>query len=161
MERQKLMLGFVVLSYSSSPTLARLVAALNRTYSNPPIVIHHDFSQSPLPLTSAQLGNNISVVRPHYKTQWAHISVVDATLTALETIFQKHALNWFCLLSAACYPVARGPDVIDELANSPYDAYLKHMRIALAPVTSRAKAARLWRKLRGLSRWGVSAGVGQ
>ena len=148
--QRKPVIGFVLLSHLSSPALARLVGALNRTYDNPPIVIHHDFSQSPLPLTSAQVGNNISVVQPHYRTRWAHISLVDAFLTALEVIFEKHALDWFSLVSAACYPVARGEDVIDELANSPYDAYLDYKKIALVPTTSREKMVTLWRKLRGL-----------
>jgi len=143
-ENQKLVLGFVILSHSASPLLARLIATLNRIYGDPPIVIHHDFSQSPLPLASNNFGRNVSVVQPHYRTRWGHISIVDAFLTSLEILFKQHAPDWFSLLSAACYPAATGKDVLDELARAPYDAYLDHSRVSLNPPADLPAGIRRW-----------------
>jgi hypothetical protein len=145
---RKVVLGFVILSHTNSPMLARLIATLNRIYDNPPIVIHHDFSQSPLPLD--QHGNNVLVVEPHYRTWWGHITLVEAFLTALEILFEKYVPDWFVLLSTACYPVMAGGNVLDELARSPYDAYLDYKTITLSSVPLRDRVVTKWKNLRGL-----------
>ena len=128
---RKPVLGFVILSHTASPTLGRLVSALNGIYDNPPIVIHHDFSQSPLPLQSHQLGRHISIVEPYFRTRWADISLVDAFLAALELLFEKYSPDWFSFLSTECYPIASASDVLGELAKSPYDAYIESVKVKL------------------------------
>ncbi len=123
-------LGFVVLSHSDTPQLARLIFSLNQNYHYPSIVIHHDHSKSRLPLTSDDLGKNVLIVAPHFLTQWSHISVIDSFLVSLEMLFTKFSPQWFMLLSAACYPVANGDRVMRELENSEFDAYIEHHNIS-------------------------------
>ena len=133
-------LGFVILSHSETPQLARLISSLNKNYFFPPIVIHHDFSQSRLSLSSEEMGDNVSVVKPHYPTRWSHISIVDSFLTALEMLFDQQAPDWFTLLSAACYPVAKGTHVLRELENSAYDAYVEHHNISAGILSTRSES---------------------
>lgn len=128
---QEPILGFVILSHAASPNLNRLVATLNRLYDHPPIVIHHDSSQSPLPLPVQERGPNISIVEPHLKTRWADFSIVDAFLIALEFLYEKHSPDWFVFLSTECYPAMPADDVLNELATSPYDAYVESVKVTL------------------------------
>jgi len=129
--KQKLVLGFVILSHAATPNLKRLISALNRLYDNPPIVIHHDSSQSPLPLPAQERGHNISIVEPYLNTRWADFSIVDAFLTGLELLYEKHSPDWFAFLSTECYPAMPADDVLIELATSPYDAYVESVKVTL------------------------------
>lgn len=128
---QKPILGFVILSHAATPNLERLVSVLNRLYDTPPIVIHHDLSQSLLPLPPQQRASNISIVDPHFKTQWADFSIVEAFLAALELLHEKYAPDWFAFLSTECYPAMSADDVLNELATSPYDAYVESVKVTL------------------------------
>ena len=127
----KPVLGFVILSHSTTAPLTPLISTLNRIYSNPPIVIHHDFSQCLLPTLGDLLGSNITIVHPHLRTRWAHMSIVDAFLVGLEILFQKYSPDWFTLLSAGCFPVAKAEHVLGELATTRYDAYMQSMEVQL------------------------------
>ncbi len=127
--RQDTKLGFVILSHDNNPMLVRLLSKLNQLYDNPPIVIHHDFSQSPLPLTDKQLTKNVTILKPHVKTRWAHISVVHAFLSSLEELYHKYSPDWFSLISASCYPVAPGSSVLTELATTNYDAFIGYAMV--------------------------------
>ena len=117
-------IGFVILSYSQNPMLARLLSRLNQLYREPPIVIHHDYSQAPLPVLEAQLTRNVSVLRPYLLTRWGGFSVVEACLAAIEELYRKHSPDWVANLTASCYPVASGLSVLSELGETPYDAFL-------------------------------------
>lgn len=117
-------MGFVVLSYSENPLLVRLLSRLNQIYDEPPIVIHHDYSQAPLPVPEAQLTRNISVLRPYFLTRWGGFSVVEACLAAMEDLYQKHSPDWVMNLTASCYPIAAGSSVLCELSETPCDAFI-------------------------------------
>ncbi len=122
--RKKITIGFVVLSHTQNRLLERLLSKLNQLYDSPPIVIHHDYSQAPFPISETQLTPNISLVKPHRETHWGGFSIVDAFLAGLEQLYQKHSPGWFANLSASCYPVATGSSVLTELARADYDALL-------------------------------------
>lgn len=123
-------LGFVILSHVKNPLLARLLSKLNELYNFPPIVIHHDFFQSVLPFTEAQLTSNITILRSRKETRWADFSIVDAFLSGLEKLYEKHSPDWFCNLSASCYPVSLGTRVRSELAETNFDAFLGHAAVS-------------------------------
>ena len=72
-------IGFVVISHLDLQRLERLIGALNRTYDEPPIAIHHDFFQSNIDVS--RLSGNIVFVRPHLRTHWADASIVHADLS--------------------------------------------------------------------------------
>src|SRR5262245_61769671 len=58
-------IGFVVLSHSEPTLLRRLLRGLDRAYRDPPIVVHHDFSQCALPDDVARWSADLQFVRPH------------------------------------------------------------------------------------------------
>jgi hypothetical protein len=125
-------IGFVILSHSTLDLLERLIAALNRTYDEPPIAIHHDFSQSDIDVS--RLNGNICFVRPSQATQWAHISVVRAALSALRNLYQNYAPEWFALLSAADYPIMPGQKVVKDLRNGAFDLYMDYQLAERKPI---------------------------
>jgi hypothetical protein len=125
-----LKIGFVILSHASSADLGRLVRRLDTLYDLPPIVIHHDQFQSPLPLDRSSLGKNVSVVKPNYRTRWAHISLVDAFLTGLEMLYEQYSPDWFYLLSTSCYPVAGKDRVLADIGTTGCDAFMDAFEVS-------------------------------
>ena len=114
--------GFIIVSHRNEEQLLRLTKTLNRLYSDPPIVCHHDFSQAPLSVE--RFPANVRFVTPSFKTAWAKWAVVEATLAALALLYEDEGPDWFVLLSASDYPVRSGAQVVRELAASPVDAHL-------------------------------------
>jgi hypothetical protein len=125
-------IGFVILSHGEAEQLARLVNALNRTYDQPPITIHHDFSQCDI--DARQLSGDVMLVGPSLRTQWAHISVVRAALAGLALLYQRRAPKWFTLLSATDYPTKAGREVVEELIGGSFDLYLDYQLVERQPV---------------------------
>jgi Core-2/I-Branching enzyme len=117
-------IGFVILSHSEVELLERLIGALNRTYDQPPISIHHDFSQSDVDVS--RLRGNVVLVRPSYRTEWAHVSVIRAALAALRALYDEYAPEWFTLLSGTDYPLIPGHKVLKELREGMFDLYLDY-----------------------------------
>lgn len=117
------LIGFTLLSHSSSAQLKRLIEALNREYDEPPIACHHDFGQSPL--DPADFSKNVHFVRPHFLTGWGRFSIVQATLAAIKLLYSfERRPDWFIHLSASDYPVRCGRDVRHLLAAAECDAFL-------------------------------------
>lgn len=122
-------IGFIILSHDNPPQLLRLVRCLQRVYSNPPIVCHHDFGQSPI--LPQEFPSDIRFVQPHLKTRWGQFSIVAAALRALELLYQDDASpDWFFLLSAADYPTMRPEKVREELKWNDTDALLDYRKIS-------------------------------
>ena len=120
-------IGFVLITHTAPGQIVRLIRALNQVYSNPPIVVHHDFDQCPLDVSSF---TNVQLVRPHIPTQWCGYSVVRATLAGLALLYANpESPEWFALLSSACYPMKGCRDVIADLQNGGCDAYMNHQLV--------------------------------
>jgi hypothetical protein len=117
-------IGFVILSHLELDVIERLIGALNRTYGEPPIVVHHDFYQSDGDVSKFKA--NTSFVRPHLRTSWARISVVHAGLSALRTLYQNYDPEWFTVLSATDYPTMPGERVVKELREGAFDLYMDY-----------------------------------
>jgi hypothetical protein len=124
-------LGFIILSHAELEPLQRLIRALNRTYNDPPIAIHHDFSQSSIDIT--ELRGDIRFVNPSLVTRWGHISLVHATLAALRDLYDHRDPEWFTILSTSDYPIMPGRQVIKELQESKFDAYLDYLPVERSP----------------------------
>ena len=117
-------LGFVILTHSNLHQTTRLIRRLNAIYDNPPIALHHDFSQCP---AEFNLTPNIRIVQPYIATRWGEFSVARAILEGIKTLYSGiDQPTWFALLSGACYPAKRSAEVIDDLDKGGYDAYLHH-----------------------------------
>lgn len=121
--------GFILVTYNKPHQIVRLVNTLNRIFDYPPIVCHHDYSQSALPPES--LPKNVVLVRPHVVTRWGSMTVIEATLRALDLMYRTSASpDWFVFLSAADYPIKPAQRILHDLASSPYDAHIHYERIA-------------------------------
>ncbi len=119
-------IGFVILSHDNPQQLRRLVQTLRRLYDDPPIAIHHDFSQSacdPSDIAGA------AFVKPHIFTRWGKFSIVRATMLALELLYTISDPDWFILLSASDYPVMPADRVRDDLASLMADALIDYRQI--------------------------------
>ncbi|WP_348263613.1 beta-1,6-N-acetylglucosaminyltransferase [Telmatobacter sp. DSM 110680] len=117
-------IGFVIITHTAPEQIVRLIRTVNLVYANPPIVLHHDFDQSPLLIS---LPANVQVVRPHISTRWCGYSVVQATLAALALLYASPAKpDWFALLSGACYPTKPAKAVISDLENGGFDAHMDY-----------------------------------
>jgi Core-2/I-Branching enzyme len=128
--------GFVIISHSELSPLERLVGALNCTYEEPPITIHHDFSQSDIDVT--RLSGNVRFVRPSLKTGWGLSSVIQATLSALRELYKQYDPDWFTLLSASDYPIMPGRTAANELRESAFDLYMDFTPVEREPTTEAA-----------------------
>ena len=157
-------IGFVILSHANPSQLLRLVWTLRRIYDNPPIVCHHDFSQCPLPQN--EFPSSVGFVSPHVRTRWGQYSIVDASLRALDLLYQKAAPEWFVLLSGADYPTMPAQRVCNELASNRVDALLdyREVRLSTEPLppnglssiphhASRQNMELAWRRYVGLNLW--------
>lgn len=138
-------IGFVIVSHRDQAQLLRLVTTLNAIYGRPPIACHHDWSQAPL--DPGAFPENVRFVRPSRRTGWAKWSVVAATLDALALLYEgdryaRGGPDWFVLMSAADYPIRPARAVLEELAGSPYDAYLDAQPIGKARPAATLHGAR-------------------
>jgi Core-2/I-Branching enzyme len=120
-------LGFAILSYDQPEFLLRLVKTLNRMFGDPPIVCHHNFSQCSL--DEALFPTNVRFVHPHIATRWGHISCPLAVLRAFGLLRADDRPDWFFLLSGSDYPVRPANEIIADLSNPKFDAYLDHREI--------------------------------
>ena len=125
-------IGFVILTHSNPRQISRLIRTLNAVYNHPPIALHHDFTQCSLELS---LPANVRIVQPHVVTAWGRFTLVRATLAGLSTLYSdSRKPRWFALLSGACYPTKQAGQVIADLDQGGYDAYIHHELIdALTP----------------------------
>jgi hypothetical protein len=140
-------IGFIILSYIDPQQVLRLVRSLQRVYDNPPIVCHHNFSQSELSPDVFPTG--VRFVLPHVNTRWGHFSVVTAMLRALELLYSEAVPDWFFLLSGTDYPVMESGRVLEELTASGIDAFLDFREVTknlpdLHPGTTKNPALQLF-----------------
>lgn len=115
-------LGFVLVTYNSPEQTLFLCERLNAMFGNPPIVIHHDFSQSPL--NTALFPGNIRFVERWIRTKWGSMTVIDAQLSTLRLLYSEFDPDWFVTLSTTDYPIQTADSILEELHDSTFDAYM-------------------------------------
>jgi hypothetical protein len=120
-------IGFIIVAYDHPQQLLRLVRRLQEMYDNPPIAIHYDVGQSPIRL--ADFPSDVKFVLPHVKTRWGNISVVKASLRALELLYDRAEPKWFFSLSGSDYPTMPANTVLNELATAGVDALLDYREV--------------------------------
>jgi Core-2/I-Branching enzyme len=124
-------IGFVILSRSMPQQLKRLTDRLLALYSGSCISCHHDFTQQPLDKTI--FAPEVHFVTPHLHTQWGHISLPLALLSALRLLYEVAAPSWFVTLSETDYPVKDGRHVLLTLRQNGYDAYIHNATVIHDP----------------------------
>jgi hypothetical protein len=122
-----LKIGFAVLTHNAPQQLLRLATMLNAMFDNPPIACHHDFGQCPL--DEALFPKNLQFVHPHFATHWGHISAPLGALKAFALLRKYERPDWIFLLSGSDYPVRTAEEIVTDLSNSKYDAYLDHLEV--------------------------------
>ena len=116
-------IGFVLLTYRNPPEALRLIARLNRSFGDPPIVLHHAFDKSDFPLD--QLSPNVVPVLPHRPTGWGTLATVEAFLAGLAQLMAvPRPPDWFVSLSGSDYPIKRADAIRRDLAESGADAFM-------------------------------------
>jgi hypothetical protein len=139
-------IGFVLLTHHQPQQIYRLIAQLNKMFNYPPIVCHHDFSKCDLAID--HLPKNISFVSPHLKPKWADFSIVEATIKAIELMYQStNAPDWFILLSGSDYPIKTAKQILDDLSSNEYDAYINHEQVQYKVYRENPKISLIWQKL--------------
>ncbi|QHG16197.1 beta-1,6-N-acetylglucosaminyltransferase [Nostoc sp. ATCC 53789] len=138
-------IGFILLSHRKPLQIYRLISKLNSLFDYPRIVCHHDFSKCDLSIKN--LTKNILLLRPHIETEWAGFSLVKATLKALRLMYETpDSPDWFVLLSESDYPIKTAKQILDDLASSPYDAYIRHEQIKYETYKYDVRPSILWQK---------------
>ena len=141
-----LSIGFILLTHHQPKQIYRLMDQLNKMFNYPPIVCHHDFSRCNLFVDN--LSKNISFVRPHLQPKWADFSIVEATIKAIELLYQSdNAPDWFILLSGSDYPIKTAQQIADDLSSSNYDAYINHAKIQYKVYQENERISFIWQKL--------------
>jgi core-2/I-Branching enzyme len=120
-------IGFAIVSHNEPEQLLQLVKTLNAMFGAPPIVCHHDFSRCSL--QQALFPTNVSFVHPHIFVRWGHISLPLAALRAFSLLRKYDQPDWIYLLSGSDYPVRPVDEIVADLSNPNYDAYLDNREI--------------------------------
>jgi hypothetical protein len=120
-------IGFVVLTHSCPEQLGRLLDRLALLYDCPPVALHHDFSKCDLPIT---LNGQVRIVRPHFNTGWATVSLVRAVFAGLDLLYNgPDSPDWCVILSGSDYPSKQPEAVVKDLELGGCDAYIDQVLI--------------------------------
>ena len=114
--------GFVFVTYSLPRQTLNLCRRLGELFGDPPIAIHHDFSQCDLETT--KFPPFVHFVKQWRRTSWGSMSVVDAQISALRLLYEKADPDWCTNLSSTDYPIQSGENILADLHNSSADAFL-------------------------------------
>jgi hypothetical protein len=116
-------IAFLVQSHQYNCQFDRLCERL-RDFPDCEIVVHHDFSQSVLPIETI-LRYRLKLVNPYRTTRWSDISQTQAEIDLIETAYHNAPdADWFILLSTACYPIKSWDAILTTLQQSSFDGYL-------------------------------------
>jgi hypothetical protein len=117
----------VLVTHGNAEQMQFLCEKLSVRFSQPPIVIHHDFSKTPL--DKDVFPKNVTFVSDWGVTRWGSWAVVEGTLKAIRTLYQNSDPDWFVLLSGVDHPIKSAQAILDDLNSHDFDAYLDHRRI--------------------------------
>lgn len=128
-------LGFVLVTHNQPEQALYLCQRLTEMFAEPPIAIHHDFSQCDLDRQS--FPANVRFVDPWVTTGWGTIGVVDALLATIRLMYAGTDNwgdpDWITSLSAADYPIQTAETILADLRSSPYDGYLDSRAVQRYP----------------------------
>ncbi len=120
-------IGFVIVTYNRPEQTLFLCERLNAMFGEPPIAIHHDFSQSQL--DTGAFPRNVRFVERWKRTRWGSITVVDAQLSALRLLYDCGDPEWFVPLSSFDYPIQTAEQIVEELSTTEFDGFMDSRRI--------------------------------
>ena len=120
-------IGFVLVTYNAPEQTLFLCERLNVMFGNPPVVIHHDFSKTPL--NTAVFPKNVQFIEQWVRTGWGSLAVIDAQLLALRRLYETSDPDWFVPLSSTDYPIQTADVIMRDLYEGGFDAYMDSRRL--------------------------------
>lgn len=115
-------LGFVIITYNLPEQTLYLCRRLSAMFGDPPIAIHHDFSQTEL---DPQLfPNNVFFVKKWFRTKWGSGSVVEGHLAAARLLYEMADPDWYTSLSTTDYPIKTAEQMLADLDATDADCFL-------------------------------------
>ena len=114
-------IGFVIVTYNQPEQTLHLCRRLSEMFGDPPIAIHHDYSQSNLDRTP--FPANVRFVDQWRNTSWGSLAVVDAQLSAIRLLYDTADPDWFVPLSTFDYPIQTAERILDDLTSAEVDAF--------------------------------------
>jgi len=121
-------IGFVLMTHTQPEQVACLCKRLSKMFGNPPIAIHHDYSQSHL--DPAILPAQVQLVKNWVPTAWGKPVLLDAYFKALRLLYESSAPDWAVCLSGADYPVCSAQQILADLGETKADAWLDFREIS-------------------------------
>jgi hypothetical protein len=122
------LLGFAILTHKQPAQLLRLTRKLFEMFDNPPVSIHHDFSQCEL--NRKAFYQNVQFVTPSIETHWGDWSSAEAALLSIKNLYErKDSPEWMVLLSGSDYPIKKADQVREFYKNTSYDAFTSSKKL--------------------------------
>jgi len=75
-------------------------------------------------MNTAPFSKNVRFVEKWIPTKWGSMTVIDAQLSALRLLYSQFDPDWFVTLSTTDYPIQPADSILQELCESPFDAYM-------------------------------------
>ncbi|ACY96604.1 MULTISPECIES: beta-1,6-N-acetylglucosaminyltransferase [Thermomonospora] len=123
-------IAVIVLSHRDSEQVTRLIHRITEG-TNSFAVIHHDPSGEPL---SIPPSSQVAVIPDPIPCKWGRLSLVQAQWKTLQWVARNvPEFSWALLVSGQDYPIRKMSAIEQELAGSPYDAYLRYFRVGPDP----------------------------
>ena len=120
----------IVFGIMSAVHSAATVEQLARALAPWPVVIHHDFEQSPDFKVQA---DNVSFVPEPKRTGWAVWGFSEGIMHLLSHCLNTHGADYFQLLSPTCLPVRPVSEFMTHLERSRFDVHIGTAQINRDP----------------------------
>jgi len=136
MKNKQPLLGFAILSHRQPAQLLRLTRTLSAMFDDPPISIHHDFSQCGLEHNN--FPPNVQFVSPSRSTKWGDWSLVVGAMAAIKHLFERGDYpEWVVLLSGNDYPIQKPDKIKAFYQNTSYDAFTSSKKLTGAKLSTK------------------------
>jgi len=105
-------------------------------FDDPPISIHHDFSQCELDRNAFQ--SNVRFVIPSLSTKWGDWSLTEAALAAIQNLFERQDHpRWMILLSGNDYPIQKPDKIKAFYENTRFHAFASSKKLTEAKLSTK------------------------
>lgn len=122
LNRMKSRIGFILVTFNQPEQTLNLCQRLGTMFGDPPIAIHHDFSQTDL--DRSRFPANVRFVEPWHRTGWGTIAVLNAQVAALRMLQRMADPDWCVSLSSTDYPIQTAEQILADLGAAAVDAFV-------------------------------------
>lgn len=120
---------YFIQSHTAPEQVCRLARVIRQSSPNSQVLISHDFSTSPLDITSLDGLSAVNLIRREQPTVRGDYSLFQVYLDAINWLFEHQAsFDWLVYLSGQDYPTQPLSKLEYLLENTDYDGFLKHWK---------------------------------